>query len=317
MEHEAEIQDVEILFEMPVEIDLAKSEGEGKRCIAGYGTTEALDKDREQILLKGMDYGPLQQDGFVNYDHQRRIIGGVKVPMIIGIPTHVEMRLEKGLWIEAELLQGDPMSSEQMRLANEMWELGMALKKAGGGRRLSYSIEGHTLDRRGGKLVRTVARHVALTHKPVNPTCSVEVFAKSFCCGKCSPDHPQYNPAHKCGNKHHEFADGIPHLTVALEKAMSLSSGGATTTERTSALIRENIDRGLSTVLYGGNDCPDCFDPSTGRFKDGVAGALKHMVNCMGHGKENSYRLLKRLLQGAEKNPAIATLCKQAGFVRG
>lgn len=316
MEHEILETGEEIFFEMPVELDLEKAEGEGKRCVAGHGSTSSKDKDEEEIILKGMDYHPLAADGFVNYDHQRRVIGGVKVPMIIGVPTAVEMR-PTGLWIESELLKGDPMASEQMRLANEMWELGVALKKAGGTRKLAYSIEGHTLERRGKKLVRTVARHVALTHKPVNPACTVEVFAKSFCCGKCSPDHPEYNPAHKCGNKHHEFTDGLPHLTAALEKAMSLTSGGSATTERTSALIRENIDRGLTTVLYGDNDCPDCFDPSTGRFRDGVAGALKHMVGCLGHGKNESYRLLKRLLSGGEKNPAIAALVKQAGLVRG
>ena len=309
-----ETNDYEVLFEMPVEFDLAKSEDSGKRCVKGYASTEDLDKDKEQVLKSGMDYQPLKEDGFINYDHQRRMIGGVKVPLIIGYPTNVEMK-ERGLWCEGELLKGDAMASEQIRLSNEMWELGCALQKSGS-RRLAYSMEGAVLERRGKKIVKSVARHVALTHKPVNSACTVEVFAKSLCCGKCSPHHPGYNPAHSCGNKHHEFADGLPHLTFALQKALETTNSGPMTAERTSPLMRENLDRGLTTVLYGEGFCPSCFDQATGKFHKGLPGAVNHMQSCLGHGKDETYRLLKRLLQGSEKNAELAGLVRAAGLIR-
>jgi len=306
----------EILFEMPVTFDLEKSEG-GKRGVKGYGSTEVEDKDEETAIMKGMDYRPLKEDGFINYDHQRAIIAGAKVPIIIGYPTDVVMKSE-GLWIEGELLNGDPMASQQNRLANEMWELGINLQKSGGIRRLAYSIEGQVTERRGKKLVKTVARAAALTHKPVNATCSVELFQKSFCCGKCSPEHPQYNPAHKCssGNKQFLFADGLPHLMAALEKSLSTENSGPVSVPRPSPLIAENLDRGITSGLYGEEPCDKHYDPTTGRFYNGIAGAVEHMTDCLGYSNNESFRLLRRLLSGAEKSADLTALIKTAGLIK-
>ena len=308
----------EVLFEMPVTLDLEKSQGdEPKRCLKGYGSTEVADKDEETAIMKGMDYQPLKKDGWINYDHLRRVIGGVKVPMIIGYPTDVVMK-SQGLWIEGQLLSGDPMLSEQNRLANEMWELGVNLQKAGGGRSLAYSIEGQVTERRGKKLVKTVARNVALTHKPVNATCTVEMFQKSFCCGKCSPDHPQYNPAHKCssGNKQFLFVDGLPHLMAALEKSLGVENSGPVAIPRTSPLMAENLDRGITSVLYGEEPCEKHYDQATGRFHNGIAGAVEHMTDCLGYSNSDSFRLLRRLLAGAEKSADLTALIKTAGFIK-
>jgi hypothetical protein len=307
----------DVLFEVPVQLDLVKSEDEeGKRCVKGFGSTEDEDQQGETVLKSGMDIEPLRDHGFVNYDHQRRIIGGVKVPMIIGVPTLVEMR-DRGVWIEGELLKGDPMESEQLRLANEMWQLGISLQKAGSLRTLSYSIEGKVLARRGKKVAKSQASQVALTHKPVNPACTVEMFAKSMCCGRCQPGHPLYNPAHTCGsgNKHFEFQDGMPHLMAVLEKSLTTENSGPHGRPRTSPLMRENLDRGITTVLYGDRPC-DHFDPLTGRFKDGVAGAYNHMTGCLGYSREDTLRLLKRIVNGASTNAELSALIQAAGFIR-
>jgi hypothetical protein len=295
-----------VLFEMPVEFDLEKSESEGRRFVSGYATTEAPDIDGESLLLKGLDWQPLQERGFINYDHQKRVIAGGKMPIIIGWPTEVKM-LEKGLHVTGELMNGDPMASEQNRLANEMWELGIALKKSGGNRSLAYSIEGGVLERRGKKLVRTRATMVALTHKPVNPECSVEVFAKSFCCGKCSPDHDEYNPAHACGNKQVELVDGLPFLTKALEKAASTSNHGA--------LLLENLDRGMSAAMYGDKDC-GCFDRKTGAFHKSLTGAHEHLTKCLGHNSQDTFNFLRKIIVGSEKSADLAVLAKTAGLIR-
>lgn len=304
------------LFYMPVEFDLAKSESSGKRCVKGFASTEDLDKDGEQVLQKGLDYGYLRDEGYLNYDHQYlKSVNGARAPIIIGFPTKVEMQ-DRGLWVEGELLKGEPMASEQIRLANEVWELGLALQKSGATRKLAYSVEGRVLERRGKKIVKAQARHCAITFKPVNGACSIEVFQKSMCCGKCSPSHPLFNPAHRCGNKHFEFADGLPHLTFALTKALETTNSGPIAVNRPSPLMTGNIDRALTTTLYGDDRCPACYDHDTGRFHKGLPGAVHHMRNCLGHGKAETYRLMKRLINGAERNADLAGLCKAAGLIQ-
>ncbi len=294
-----------VLCEVPV-CDLIKSDdGQGKRIVRGFGTTESEDRDAETLLLNGLDFSQLRDDGYINYDHQRVNIGGAKMPIIIGVPTLVEMR-PKGLWVEGELFNGDPKKSEQDRLANEMWELGQNLQ--GVGRNLSYSIEGKILQRHGGRLVKTKASQVALTHKPVNRECSVELLAKSFCCGACSTECAEYNPAHTCSRKRAATPkDGIPYLVTALEKAASTAVHGA--------LLRENLDRGLTSILYGDKPC-GCYDASTGRFAKGISGAHEHLTRCLGYSSNDSYRLLDKIVQGASKSADFAVLAKTAGLIR-
>lgn len=314
----------EELFHIPVTFELSKAEGDdssdsGKRIVRGYGSTEDEDQDGETVLKAGMDIAPLRDHGYINYDHQRRSwANGIRVPMIIGVPTLVEMR-DRGVWVEGELLKGDPMESEQLRLANEMWQLGISLQelqKSGSRRALSYSIEGKVLERRGKKVTKTVANQVALTHKPVNAACTVGFFAKSFCCGRCQPGNALYNPAHKCGdnNKLFQFQDGLPHLMAVMAKALTTDNSGPISVNRTSPLISENLDRGITTVLYGDGTQCDHFDPLTGQFRDGYAGALRHMTGCLGYSKHEAGNLLKRITTGAAHNADLSALIRAAGF---
>jgi hypothetical protein len=283
----------QILFELPVEMELRKSEDGEKRIIRGYASTERMDQDGEVILQSGIDFGPLLKSGFLNYDHQYRNIAGAKLPIIIGYPTKAEIR-DKGLWVEGELLKSDNPTcvSEQVRLADEMWELGMALQKSGT-RSLAYSVEGAVLERHGKKIMKSVVRHLAVTHKPVNPEATIELFAKSMCCGRCQAGHPLHIPGHTCES--HQ-----------MEKAMSTESAGP--------MLRQNLDRGLTSVLYGGENC-GCYYPSTGRFKNGIHGAVEHLVKCQGYGREDSIKFLRKIVHGAAKEANLAALVKQAGLV--
>lgn len=298
-------------IELPAEF-LAKSQGEGKqprRCVKGFASTGGEDQDGEEVIQKGLDFRPLLETGYLNWDHQYKELAGVRMPVIIGYPTDAKM-LTKGLWLEGELLQGDPLLSEQMRLANEIWELGMALQKAGGARRLAYSIEGYIPKdgRRGKKVVKSVARHAAVTHKPVNRDCSVEVFQKSLCCGRCDPNHPEFNPAHRgCQNKDEHGFESIEAMGPALEKALSTTVGAA--------LMRENLDRGLTSVLYGDHGCGH-FNPHTGHFAKGLTGAVEHMTRCQGYGPDETHKFLRRILHGAPREAWLDALVKQAGLVR-
>lgn len=300
----------QVLFELPVEMELRKSEGGDRRIIRGYASTETMDQDGETILQNGIDFSPLLKSGFINYDHQYRDIAGAKMPVIIGFPLRAEVR-DKGLWLESELLKSTDaggITSEQLRLADEMWALGVALQKSGSGRKLAYSVEGGVIARHpknSKKIMKSVVRHCALTHKPVNTEATVELFAKSFCCGRCSPDHPLYIPGHTCGS-HAPVSKEDKENSAVIEKAMSTTSAAP--------LMLENLDRGISGVLFGNEPCA-CLT-TDGRFKDGIAGAVEHLQKCRGYTKDQSINFLRKVIQGAGSRPDLAALVKQAGLVR-
>jgi hypothetical protein len=306
----------EILFETPVDF-LEKAMDDDKpprRMMKGVMSTEKEDHDGETIFQNGLDCTYLMKSGYVNYNHLRKLVAGVKMPVIIGYPTSLE-KGHKCHILESELLQGNHQVSEQMRLAEEMWQLGLALQKSGSARRLAYSVEGPPPERRGKKIVKAWVHHVALTHCPVNDDSSLEMFQKSLCCGKCSPSHPQYNPAHQgCGNKGHHFDDGIPHLLAIMEKALASDNSGPVSVPRTSPLMKENLDRGLTTVLYGEQTC-EHFSEHTGLFHKGISGAFDHMTGCLGYSIDDSKTLLARIIDGAKKDEEVLALTKAAGFI--
>jgi hypothetical protein len=313
----AEEIDTEILFETPVEF-LEKSLDDGlppQRMVKGIMSTEKEDHDGETIMQNNLDCTYLMKSGYLNYDHQRRLVAGVKMPVIIGYPTALE-KGHKCHILEGTLLQGDYTASEQMRLAEEMWQLGTALQKAGNSRRLAFSVEGPPPERRGKKIVKAWVHNCAITTKPVNDEASLDCFMKSLCCGKCSPHHPNYNPAHQgCGNKEHHFEDGIPHLMAVLEKALASDNSGPVSIPRTSPLMKENLDRGLTTVLYGDRPCTH-FSEEGGHFHKGLAGAFDHMTNCLGYSTDDSKTLLAGILDGAKEDKELFALTKAAGFIR-
>lgn len=282
-------------------------EGTGRRFIKGFASTEKIDKAKEQVLQKGINFEPLQKSGFINWDHlYEQVVPGVEVPFIIGYPTQCEM-LAKGLHVEGELLQGTPEEmavSPRLKLANEAWLLQNKLQKSGQ-RTLGWSVEGGIQERRGKKIVRCVVKNLALTHKPEGEDTSVEAFAKSLCCGKCSPLHPEYNPAHSCGNKEIEIPGGIPQLAKALDGAMATDTAGS--------LLKENLDRGISKVLYGASDC-GCYNRDNGRFDRGVKGAVEHMTKCLGYPENQVKEFLRKAISGAARNAELSALVKQAGF---
>lgn len=287
------MEDSQVLFELPVELELKKSADGGRRIVRGYASTENVDQDGEVILQNGIDFRPLLKSGFLNYDHQYKEINGAKMPIIIGYPTRAEMK-SKGLWVEGELLKGEGHASEQIRLADEMWELGMALQKSGGDRSLAYSVEGGVIERKGNRITKSVVRHVALTHKPVNPEATVELFAKSFfiACGNCEKQ-------------------GVCNLAECalheqMKKAMSTTSAAP--------LALENLDRGLTSVLYGTENC-GCYDPNTMQFNGGINGAVEHLQKCQGYTKTQGIDFLRALIQKAPSRPDIAALIKTAGIV--
>lgn len=319
-------EDNQVLFEIPVEMELVKSDNGGRRIIRGYASTESMDQDGEIILQSGIDFSPLLKSGYLNYDHYGKCLScgtvydrgtcpkcqsKTRMPMIIGVPTHASIR-DKGLWVEGELFKGDAATSDQMRFADEMWEMGMALQKSGQ-RSLCYSVEGGIIARDPSnpkKISKSIVRHLAVTHKPVNPDATVELFAKSLCCGRCNPDHPLHVPGHVCGSHAPISKEDVEDIT----KALTTTAGEGQGAGSTSPLALENLDRGLSGIIYG--DCSNgCWD-GTGKFKNGIPGAVEHLQKCRGYSHGQSIQLLQKAIRGAQMHPSLNALVTQAGLVR-
>jgi hypothetical protein len=153
-----------------------------RRRIGGLVTTQGKDQENETVLQRGLDFSPFINKGFYNDNHSKKQTG------VLGFPDHVQF-YKKGVqlpdgdvapndghWAEGFLLEGWEPS-------DKIWQLGQALKKTRGARRLGFSIEG-TIQRRIGPDRKTIAKalvkNVAITHCPVNVDTGLAILAKSL-----------------------------------------------------------------------------------------------------------------------------------------
>lgn len=152
-----------------------------KRRIAGVISTELKDKQDEVVLQRGLDFSPFLKGGWFNDNHSQ------KTTDVLGYPDKV-LKFKKGetlpdgtvaptngTWSEGYLLDTPE--------AQKVWDLGLALQKAGSDRRLGFSIEGKVLERQGpgGKTVaKALVRNVAITNVPVGEGTRMEALAKSM-----------------------------------------------------------------------------------------------------------------------------------------
>ena len=320
------MEDDQVLFELPIEMELRKSERGDRRIVRGYASTEAMDQDGEIILQNGIDFSPLLKSGFLNFDHQGKCLkcGLVhdrsecpgclsksgKMPLIIGYPTKAEIR-DKGLWLEGELFKSTrETNSDQTRLADEMWELGLNFQKSGGARSLNYSVEGGIIQRSGNKVVRSVVKHCAVTTKPVNTEATIEVFRKSLCCGRCHKDHPLFTPGHSCGSHDHQAEEILKSLGT--DAGTPMANGNT-------PLMKENLDRGFTSLLYGDQQLASpcgCFDPGSLEFKGGVSGAVEHLKKCRGANHSDAITFLRKAVGIAGQRPDVKAALHAAGITR-
>lgn len=152
-------------FFVDADIDVKKSEQEGRRLIQGYASTPAEDRQGESLVQKGLDITDFVQHGWFNYDHDNSII--------LGYPTENTHIDERGLWVEGELLKGIPM-------ADHIWDLAVALKKSNAPRRLGFSVEGKVIERKGNRIIKAKIYNCAITPNPVNTEATWEAVVKSF-----------------------------------------------------------------------------------------------------------------------------------------
>lgn len=172
--------------------------------LEGDASDESSDQQEETLIQKGMDFRPLMELGIVNWDH----LPGPE--NIIGEPLHAEILAGPRFFVKANLYV------EDKQRAAEAWSTAQAMQKAGGRRRLGWSVEGAVLERdpiTPRRILRSEVRHLALTHQPVNANTWASI-AKSMTTataaplqlenldqqvtavlwGDCSPDRSCYTP---------------------------------------------------------------------------------------------------------------------------
>lgn len=149
----------------PAAVEIAKGASEEDRRIGGFCSTEALDRQKEIVFQKGLDFTDFVNFGYFNDNHNQATAA------VVGVPDEAKYVPGKGWYTEGKLLKG-------FARADEIWNLAKSL--AGTKRRLGFSIEGKVIERRDNMIVKASIRNVAVTNCPVNPNCTWDVLAKSF-----------------------------------------------------------------------------------------------------------------------------------------
>ncbi len=147
------------------------------RPMAGYASTQQRDRQREQLIQKGLDFQECVDYGWLNDDHIH------STAHVLGFPTEVELhRSEKeGLrwFLKGFLLDENSFPKGRENVGsldhvNRVWATALALQ--GTNRRLGLSVEGQITDRRGHIVLKALIRNVAITAYPVNTGCTWDVF---------------------------------------------------------------------------------------------------------------------------------------------
>lgn len=157
-----------------------KGDGEKSRRIGGYASTESLDRAGETLVQKGLNFDDFLQHGWFNDNHDKTTTG------VVGYPETAEFHEGKGWYVEGYLLKG-------YKKADDIWDLSKALQKSD--RKLGFSVEGSVIKKRNNKILKANIKHVAITHSPTNPDCTLAILSKSMCsnidaeeCKHCSSE---------------------------------------------------------------------------------------------------------------------------------
>lgn len=193
--------------------------------ISGVATTEAPDADGDIILTAGIDWtyfigdGFTKGKGFIIDEHPVGNHNLVGYPIAI-TPTEVQHRgvLYKGTNVKAGIYLEDPRGKQ-------LFEKSCTMRRAGGERRLGFSIEGSVLPggRRGKVVEKSQVKWLAITAAPKNELSWWEPVAKSI---MAAAGHGTAGPTQT-----------DQHLTAVLAQVMKSLSGDQTSDELAEALL--------------------------------------------------------------------------------
>lgn len=152
-----------------------------RRRVAGLITTERRDREGEVILQRGLDFSEFMNHGWFNDNHAKEADG------VLGYPEELKFVRKGERLPDGQLAPADGHWSEGILLndprADKVWQKGLALQKAGGKRKLGFSIEG-VIQRRAGEdnkiIAKAKVRNVAITHCPVNTDTYLNALEKAL-----------------------------------------------------------------------------------------------------------------------------------------
>jgi hypothetical protein len=264
---------------------MERAHGAPMRLIDGLAATQDLDQQNEELILDGIDFSPYLQAGWVNWNHQEG------PQFLLGKPLEACIKSvggKRGLYNRVHLLDGYPG-------ADAVWNLIEALEKSGWtDRRLGFSVQGGVTHRMQNRLLKSVVRHMAVTHEPVNAATFAQLCKSmttgtgpGLLVGPPSPAvYPLYTPP--LGPAHRGNGDAllVPGVGIAGTAPVgvvtpTLNGAGHPTLDHL-ALRMQGTSPDLTSILWG--DCANpevsCYNPATGQFHAGRSGALHHLVVC-------------------------------------
>lgn len=246
-----------------VSMDIVKSSNPDSRLICGIVSTEDLDRQGEVIVQKGLNFDDFMQFGWFNDDHSK------KQSDILGYPTKVEFVKSKGWYVEGELIKGH-------ETADAIYKIAQSLHKSP--RKLGFSIQGKVEKRHNNRILKARVSHVAITHQPVNPMCTMDVLVKSFC-------------------SHFEDSQCM-HCIEDCEEEMlkSIAAGGVDTSEGGAAVRKESLD-GEEHECCGkcSGKCKTKKAEKSFACEDEIA---EFVMQQKGYSKETSLRIAKLIMSG-------------------
>lgn len=217
--------------------------GEPLWMIQGVGATDQRDLQKERLLLDGMDFEPYIKSGIINWNH----LDGPE--FLLGEPTEAKILRRKG---EASQFFTKGFLYKHQPKSIALWNHLEALEKSKEPitRGIGWSVQGGVIERSGEDLVKSVVRHMALTHEPINP----------FTWAKC-----------------------FNSLVKSLSGGVGIGPGGyppiGVATSDLRPLTVQNLDATITKLIY--DPCKyECFDKSQNNFRNGYHGMLDHLVMC-------------------------------------
>jgi hypothetical protein len=143
-------------------VDAEEVEKAGKKAktglISGIASTEQEDADGEVVLQGGLDWDWFKSNGYFTYEHP------MSVGNIVGEPSTISTTEIDGVaatTVDGLIYLSDPVG-------RTVYGKALAMKKAGGNRRLGFSIEGQVVERDGNTIKKAKVYSVAISPRPKN-----------------------------------------------------------------------------------------------------------------------------------------------------
>lgn len=159
--------------------------------IRGIVSSEIRDLDGEIIVQDGLDWSDALQKGpgggFLTHEHPLGTLN------IVGFPERIErteVTADDGKTYKATVLDGAIYLDDD--LGKELYKKGVVMAKAGGQRKLGYSIEGRMKPgarKRGGYVDGVKVKSVAISSQPRNKTSWWQPVMRSLTAAM-NPEHP-------------------------------------------------------------------------------------------------------------------------------